>query len=182
MDRFAVLSPFVGVLVGLGVADLVFSVHRTVRAGRRWHWVPAVWVASVFLVALAYWWVFSEIGRSAALGQLPRFVFHLVSPLLLVLTCAAALPDDGDDRDLWPYYLANHRYFFALYAAFLFHATLDYGFNYGSWSRATPWFTLGLSTAAASLAVVEHEGYHKVMSAVLLAALVAGLLTFVPTL
>ena len=182
MDRFAVLSPFVGVLVGLGVADLVFSVHRTVRAGRRWHWVPAVWVASVFLMALAYWWVFSEIGRSAALGQLPRFVFHLVSPLLLVLTCAAALPDDGADRDLWPYYLANRRYFFGLLAAYLLHTALDHGFNYGSWDRAIPWFTLGLAMAVVSLAVVERPGYHKAMAAVLLAAFVAGLLTFVPTL
>ncbi len=64
MDQLFVLFPFVGILVGLGLADLVFSVHRAIRAKKRWDVLPAVWVAFTFIVVLAYWWVFAEVGRT----------------------------------------------------------------------------------------------------------------------
>ncbi|MDT0630894.1 hypothetical protein [Rubrivirga litoralis] len=114
MDRLTVLFPFVGILVGLGLADLVFSVHRSIRAGRRWHGLPAAWVAFTFLFVVLYWWIFTEIGGYDTFRSLWRFAFHLVTPLLLVLVCAAALPDaDANEPDLLAYYVGNRRYFSA---------------------------------------------------------------------
>ena len=183
MDRIAVLFPFVGIVVGLGLADLVFSVHRSVRAGRRWHWLPATWVAFMLLLIVVYWWIFAEVGRADALGSVPRFAFHLLTPLLLVLACAAALPDGGrGEPDLLAYYLRNRRYFFGLLALLFAHMTLDYGLNYGSWGRPQPWVGLGFAAAMASLAVVGRPSYHRALTVALIVAMFAFIVALVPTL
>ncbi|MDT7856537.1 hypothetical protein RQM47_07790 [Rubrivirga sp. S365] len=172
MDRLTVLFPFVGILVGLGLADLVFSVHRSVRAGRQWHALPAAWVVITFLFVVLYWWIFTEIGGYDTFRSLWRFAFHLVTPLLLVLVCAAALPDgDADEPDLLAYYVRNRRYVFGLWTLLFVHIALDYGFNYGSWERAPPWVMLASALATASLAVTANKAYHAAVTAGLLAAL-----------
>ena len=179
MDRLTVLFPFVGILVGLGVADLVFSVHRSVRAGRRWHWLPAAWVTFTFLFAVFYWWIFTEIGGYDVFRALWRFAFHLITPLLLVLVCAAALPDgDGAEPDLRAYYLRNRRYFFGLYTLLFVHVALDYGLNYGSWERVPPWVALACALGTASLAVAGRPAYHAVVTAALLALLATGAVVY----
>ncbi|WP_420455732.1 hypothetical protein [Rubrivirga sp.] len=173
MDRATVLLPFVGIIVGLGLADLLLSLHRTVRARRRWHWLPAFWTGLTFLLVLMYWWVFSEIVTSPVLGSFGRFAFHLGSPVLLFLLCAAALPDDvGDGEDLRTYYFANHRYFFGLMAASGVHGALDYGFNYGSWGYPVPWIALVVAGLATTLAMTRRPAVHVVVSGLIAALLV----------
>ena len=182
MDRLTVLFPFVGILVGLGVADLVFSVHRSIRAGRRWHGLPAAWVGFTFLFVVLYWWIFSEIGRAEVLGDFFRFAFHLLTPLLLVLTCAAALPDGDGERDLLAYYLRNRRYFFGLFTLLFVHMSLDYGFNYGSWGRPQPWLGLAFGVGTTSLAVVGRQRYHTAVTVALVVGLLFFIAVLVPTL
>lgn len=176
MDRVAFLLPFVGIIVGLGVADLLLSVHRAVRSGRRWHWLPATWTVVTFFLALLYWWVFSEIVQSDAIGTFGGFSFHLLSPVLLFLTCAAALPDAEGEEPLLDYYLGNRRYFFGLLAAYLLHAALDYIFGYGSgWDPfgglSPPWIALGLAALAAVLAATGKRSVHAVCTGLVLASL-----------
>ena len=171
MDRLAVLFPFVGILVGLGLADLVFSVHRSIRARRRWHWLPAVWVGFTFVFVVLYWWIFTEIGRSPAFSVPLRFAFHLITPVLLVLLCASALPDGDGDGDLLSYYLRNRRHYFGVFAALCVHSALDFGFNYGTWGHSTPWINLATAAILLSLAVVGRLAYHAVMTVVLIGLL-----------
>ena len=170
MDRATILLPFVGIIVGLGLADLLLSFHRTVRARRRWHWLPAFWSGLTFLTALMYWWVFSEIVVLPAFGSFVPFAVHLGSPVLLFLLCAAALPDGADDEaDLRTYYFGNHRYFFGLFAALCVHGALDYGFNYGSWGQPVPWVTLALGALVGTLAATSRPAVHTVVSGVVAA-------------
>lgn len=171
MDRIAVLFPFVGIVVGLGLADLVFSVHRSIRAGRRWHWLPAVWACFTFVFVVLYWWIFTEIGDSPAFTVPLRFAFHLITPVLLVLLCAAALPDGDGDPDLLDYYLSNRRYYFGVFALLCVHSALDFGFNYGTWHHSTPWINLVTAAMMLSLAVAGRLAYHAVMTALLIGLL-----------
>ena len=177
MDRLSVLFPFVGIVVGLGVADLVFSVHRTIRARSRWHPLPAAWVVFTFLYVVLYWWIFADIAGEGAFGTLLVFTFHLVTPVLLVLICAAALPDGGGERDLLAYYLGNRLHFFGLYALLFVHGALDYGFSYGTWARPQPWLLLTFGAATAGLAVTGRLAVHAVVTAVLLAGFVVAAAT-----
>ncbi len=176
MDRLSVLFPFVGIVVGLGAADLAFSVHRAVRARSRWHALPAAWVALTLLFVALYWWVFADIAGEGAFSTLLAFAFHLVGPLL-VLVCAAALPDDGGRHDLLAYYLSNRRHFFGLYTLLFAHGALDYGFNYGTWGRPQPWALLVFGAATALLVVTERPAVHAAVTAALLAVCVAGAAT-----
>jgi len=80
------------IIVGLGLTDLAQSVRELVRPRRptNWHWLPLLWAASTFLLAVQLWWnAFSSIKDATA-----QFFFpYLTSFLLLYLTCAFALPD-----------------------------------------------------------------------------------------
>ena len=173
VDRLTVLFPFVGILVGLGLADLVFSVHRSIRAGAAVALAPsAAWAGFTFLFVVLYWWIFTEIGGYEAFRVLWRFAFHLGTPVLLVLACAAAFPDgDRGEPDLLVYYLRNRRYFFGLWTLLFVHVALDYGFNYGSWERLPPWATLACAAGTASLAIVGRIGFHAVVTGTLIGLL-----------
>lgn len=178
MNRLDFLLPFVGIIIGLGVADLLLSVHRTVRAGKRWSMLPAVWAALTFFFVLMYWWVLAEIITDENIGTFFGFAFHLGSPVLLFLTCAAALPDSGDDQPLADYYVENRRYFFGLLTAYFVHAALDYGFNYGSWGQVPPWIALALAVLAGSLALTGRRAVHVAVTGLITAALLATLVVF----
>ncbi len=105
-----------------------------------------------------------------------------MSPLLLILVCAAALPDAGDDRDLRTYYAETHRYFFGLFALYFLHAALDYGFNYGTWQRGIPWTILLFSAATALLAATPDRRVHLAVTGLLVTLLVGSVLMFAPSL
>ncbi|HEX8693187.1 MAG TPA: hypothetical protein VF746_12245 [Longimicrobium sp.] len=128
MERYEHLLALVSIIVGLGLTDLLGSLHRLIRARRRvrWHWLPLLWAAGVLLLTLQYWWVFFRTGRAPVWGNFFAFVIHLCGPILLFLVGAAALPDEVDDgTDLLEQYFAQRHYFFALLALYLGHTLLD---------------------------------------------------------
>lgn len=179
MNRADFLIPFVGIIVGLGVADLLLSVHRAIRAGVRWHPLPAAWATIAFMYVLMYWFVLGEIIQGRALTTFFGFAFHLGTPILLFLLCAAALPDRADpDEPLVDYYFGNRRYFFGLLAAHLVHGALDYGFGYGEWDRLPPWLSLGLALPVGALAFTDRRAVHAVVTVAVAALLTVGVLAF----
>ena len=54
MSQIEYLIPLVSIIVGLGLADLIQSFRELVRPNRavRWHWLPVLWSAIVFLLVL----------------------------------------------------------------------------------------------------------------------------------
>jgi hypothetical protein len=86
------ITALFSIIVGLGLTDLAQSFRELVRPQRPtdWHWLPLLWAASTFLLAVQLWWnSFSTIKEATA-----QFFFpYLISFVFLYLTCAFALPD-----------------------------------------------------------------------------------------
>lgn len=117
------LLAFVGIIIGLGVADLLTSLHKLLRAGSRvkWHWATPTLAAVMLLVTLAVWFrsfgVFSSIRSETIAEFLPGFVVLVFSFLMM----AAALPDEVPDAgiDLKQYYLSSRVHLWSLMSATL---------------------------------------------------------------
>jgi hypothetical protein len=109
---------FVGIIIGLGVADLLVSVHKLLRAGRRvkWHWATPVLAILMLLVTLVLWWWsfvwFSDIQSETIAAFFPRFGVLIAAFLMM----AAALPDDVPDSgiDLRQFYFSSRIHLWSL--------------------------------------------------------------------
>lgn len=121
---------FVGIIIGLGVADLLSSLHKLLRAGKRvkWHWATPALAALMLLVTLVVWWwsfgQFSEIRSETIADFLPRFLVLVFSFLMM----AAALPDEVPDGgiDLKQFYFSSRIHLWSLMSATLGGFTLIY--------------------------------------------------------
>ena len=112
---------FVSMLIGLGVADLLLSLHRLLRARRRVRWdgLPLLVAFLVLLVIVQMWWLIAQPGaKSMTIGA---FLPTLVELILLFLLAAACLPDEvpPEGMDLKAYYHENGAYIWSLFAAAL---------------------------------------------------------------
>jgi hypothetical protein len=107
-----------GMIVGLGLTHLLRQVARIVEhpGRKRVYWVHLVWVLSVFLFLLHFWW---WEFRLSAMTQWTFNVYLFVAlyALLLYLLCVFILPDSlegcADYRD---YFYSRRRWFFATLA------------------------------------------------------------------
>jgi hypothetical protein len=119
---------FVSLILGLGIGDMLISLHRILRAGRqvRWDWA-APWTAIiVILLNVQTWWSLFPRGKDAPM-TIAGFLPLLVTLILLFLLSAASLPDEASEAklDLKAYYDGNRRYFWSL-------MTLVFAWNIGS--------------------------------------------------
>jgi hypothetical protein len=109
---------FVGIIIGLGVADLLVSLHKLLRAGSRvkWHWATPALAGLMLLVTLVMWWRsflwFSGLASETIAAFLPRFL----AMIIVFLMMAAALPDDvpEDGIDLRQFYLSSRVHLWSL--------------------------------------------------------------------
>lgn len=110
---------FVAVVVGLGVADLLQSLHRLIRARRRVRWaaLPLLWAGLALLLVINFWWgIFQGATGLQEVTSAGGFVLHLALPIALYLICAAVLPDEVPPAglDLERVFFSERRYFFSL--------------------------------------------------------------------
>ena len=92
MSQPEYIAALLSIIVGLGLTDLAQSLRELVRPQRtvNWHWLPLLWAATAFLIAVQFWWnSFPFLKEATSAFFLP----YLVAFLLLYLTCAFALPD-----------------------------------------------------------------------------------------
>jgi hypothetical protein len=97
MTQLEYITALLSIIVGLGLTDLARSFRELVRPRRSvdWHWLPLLWAATTFLVAVQLWWnSFSFLDEATS----EFFFVNLIDFVLLYLTCAFALPDPGWDR------------------------------------------------------------------------------------
>ena len=121
---------FVAIIIGLGVADLLTSLHKLLRAGRRvkWHWATPALAILMLLVTLALWWWsfvwFSGVASATIADFLPKFLVLIVGFLMM----AAALPDDVPDSgiDLAQFYVSSRVHLWSLMSATLGAIVLIY--------------------------------------------------------
>lgn len=112
----------VSIILGLGLCDMLVSLHRLLRAGRAvtWDWA-APWAAIIVLfINLRTWWSLFP-GRDDAPTTIGQFLPVLVGVILLFLMSASVLPDevpekgaDGGGLDLKAWFEGNRRYFWTL--------------------------------------------------------------------
>jgi hypothetical protein len=105
---------FVGIILGLGVADLLLSFHRLLRARQRvkWHWLTLALALQMLLAVVVFWWWSFGWYNSLRSLTISQFAPHLVFLILSFLMIAAALPDEvpseGIDLKLFYFDTAPH--------------------------------------------------------------------------
>ncbi len=133
---------FVGIVIGLGVADLLVSLHKLLRAGKRvkWDLLTPAFAAMMLLATIVFWWWAFEWyrdGQTLTIAQfLPRFAFLCFSFLMM----AAALPDEVPEQGivLSEFYAASRIHRWSLVAASLLLSTADIWID--EWRRSgSPW-------------------------------------------
>lgn len=178
MDRFDFQLVLIGVVLGLGIAELLTCVSHMLLARHRTrvYWVHLVWLVTLFLVAVQYW---HSLFSWKSLGSLGDSFFHYLLTLMLPVTLfvAAAMvgpnvPPNAEVFDFREYYYQNHRGIFTACAVTL--ATMIVGNNV---HLDAPWFGginlyryLALALVI-SLAVSSDRRLHSVAAIVLLAML-----------
>ena len=159
---------FVGIIIGLGVADLLSSLHKLLRAGRRvkWHWATPTLAALMLWVTLVVWWrsfgAFSEIRSESIAAFLPNFLVLVFSFLMM----AAALPDEVPQSgiDLKQFYSSTRIHLWSLMSATLGGFTLIYFVEH--WSiglaqlLAIAWPTLISFALAVTAALTTRMWVH----------------------
>jgi hypothetical protein len=113
---------YLGIIVGLALANILASLHKLIEAGARvrWSWMApasAAYAATHTLNEFWYTWLHHQHGET----NLTIFTWYpsAVAFALLFLMCAAALPDDAADGkvDLARYYMDNRKRFWGFSTA-----------------------------------------------------------------
>ena len=149
---------FVGIIIGLGVADLLDSVHKLLRAGRRvkWHWAtPSLAILMLMVTLILWWWSFvwfSNLTSETIAGFLPKFLV-LVAAFLMM---AAALPDDVPESgiDLRQFYLSSRIHLWSLMSVTLGSVALIYWVDNWSAGAGRLLAITGLTISSFVIAVI----------------------------
>ncbi|MCS3698373.1 hypothetical protein [Salinibacter ruber] len=94
MSQPEYIAALLSIIVGLALTDLARSFRELVRPQRKvnWHWLPLLWAANMFFLAIQLWWNSFALLTEATSTFFFPFLFTF---LLLYLACAFALPDPG---------------------------------------------------------------------------------------
>jgi hypothetical protein len=108
-----------GMIVGLGLTHLLRHFARIVEhpKDKRIYWVHLLWVLSVFLFLLHFWW---WEFRLSAMTQwtFNLYLFVALYALLLYLLCVFILPESlSDYADYREYFYSRRQWFFGTLAA-----------------------------------------------------------------
>ncbi|WP_139003031.1 hypothetical protein [Hyunsoonleella aestuarii] len=118
IDQFNYLITFISVLVGLGMTNLLHSLHVMLKARKRisWNWIPLAWAFMAFESLIIMWFnlkiELTSFYSESALGLL-LFLIPTVCHLLFVM---AVIPDKvpKEKFDLKSWYFEQSNYMFSL--------------------------------------------------------------------
>lgn len=117
-DLFLHVRVLMGMIVGLGLTHLLRGVARIIEHPRQAqvYWVHLLWVLSMFLYLLHFWWWEFRLEEMSR-WSFNRYFFIAIYALLLYLACALLLPERLDDyRDYREYFYSRRRWLFATLA------------------------------------------------------------------
>ena len=123
MDQIQLHITFVAILSGLGLTDLIRSLHLLLRHRRKvkWHWIPMIYAFASFQTMIIVWFnIEKELNSPLTYTSLGFFVW-LFPTILLLLIMLAVLPDDTpeSDFDLLNWFMGQRKYFFSLLLLFI---------------------------------------------------------------
>jgi len=107
-----------GMIVGLGLTHLLRHFARIVEhpRGARVYWVHLLWVLSVFLFLLHFWWWEFRLSATTE-WTFNLYLFVAMYALLLYLLCVFILPESLNDyADYRDYFYSRRQWFFGTLA------------------------------------------------------------------
>lgn len=121
MQPFDYALGLLTILMGLALADIIFSFHKLAVRARsiRWDGRPLIAAALVVVECVHHWFAQWTLRTYSIALHFPVYFGMFVELMLLVLLATSCLPDDpGDDCDLGEFYDRRRRYFWGLFAAY----------------------------------------------------------------
>lgn len=179
MDRFDFQLVLIAVVLGLAISELLTCVSHMLMARHRTrvYGVHLVWLVTLFLVAVQYWYVLFSWQHHGSLGaSFAQYLLSLMAPVTIYVSAAIIGPNVPPDTELFDfrnYYFKNHRGIFVSCAFTL--ATMIVSNNV---QLAVPWLhTINLFRYAAMLllvclAVFANRILHSVAALMLLGMMV----------
>ena len=183
MDYSAYVRVLLSVWVGLGLGQLVQSLHqlRRFKGEVRWDWIPVTWAGLALLMFVQTWWAYFELLQYALWLNMLAFLLPVTVFILLYLICASAFPEIPRDEarvvDMRAHYEAQHRYFFGMWAALLVLAIVVSVLARGRLVGADGFRMAGFVLAVA-LASSASRRLHAIVTLLSLATLVLYILLF----
>lgn len=180
MTPFEHLSVLISIVLGLGIARLLWSVHQIAQAHERirLYWLPLLWTALVFVIQVEWWWASFEFRQQMS-WTFFYFLFVLMSPVTLYLAAVFVLPEieEKTPYDLRTYYYRNRGWFFSMIASGTALDAVRRGIEAGSVTEFGVWSN-GLSAfLVGSLAVSRNETYHALITLLLAAVFLLFIVT-----
>jgi len=175
MTPFEHLTVLVSIVIGMGIAHLLTTVHELVqvRTRVRLYWLPMVWVVLIFIGLVEWWWAIFAL-RTTVKWNFFYFLFLLMSPVTMYLAAAFVLPDDSERSheviDLRRYYYVNCGWLFGVFAVSPALDGIRRGVAAGTFRDTGAWSNLVSAVLLASMGVVKKPWYHA-----LITVIVAGL-------
>ena len=164
------LTVLISIVIGLGIAQLLISVHRLALARRRvrLYWLAIMWVVLLFVAQVEWWWsifaIREEINRRP--WNFFYFLFVLLSPVSLYLAAAFALPEIAPEEsyDLREYYYDSRGWFFAMVAIGPALDAVRRGLQLESWADTSVWSNAVSAVLVTTLAVSRKPWLHIVVT------------------
>lgn len=114
---------FAAIILGLGVADLMVSLHRLLRARARvrWDWLALSFAGLLLLISIHLWWFIYFWFRALESVSFVEFLPNMLLLCVSFLMMAAALPDEVAEEGvvLRDAYMANRAHPWLLVAAWM---------------------------------------------------------------
>ncbi len=163
MSPFEHLAVLISIVLGLGLTQLLTSLHRLIQARERvkLYWLSLLWVALMFMSQIEWWWA-SFALREQTVWNFFYFLFILLSPVSLYLAAAFALPEVGRGQryDLREYYYRSRFWFFLFVALSPALDACRRAVQAGTWADLGAVSNAIAAVFVGSLAVSRNELYH----------------------
>lgn len=174
MTAFEHLAVLISIVLGLGITQLLTSLHRVVQARQRvrFHPLPLLWAGLIFVTQIEWWWAIFAMRRETVWNFF-YFLFVLLSPVTLYLASAFALPeiepDDTRHYDLRAYYYENRGWFFGIVAAGPVLDAIRRAVQAGTWRDLGAMSNAIAAVLVVTLAVSRRPWYHTIVTLVITA-------------
>ncbi|MDH3699602.1 MAG: hypothetical protein OEQ81_13130 [Flavobacteriaceae bacterium] len=120
---------FFSIIAGLGLADLITSLHRLLRARKliKWHWIPMVHAFAAFQGMINIWYNVSIDLSSPLVTTSLGFFIWLIPIILLLLIMLAVLPDHQPNEpfDIYSWYIEHRKYYYTLLTLFILSISIN---------------------------------------------------------
>lgn len=112
------VTVFLSIIIGIAIGDLLFSLHKLLRARARvrWHWLPLLVALNMLLLTVSYWWMAFNWYQTSQGLTVADFLPTLTQFVVLFLLVAASLPDDvpPEGINLCEWYFANSKIYWTM--------------------------------------------------------------------